>query len=75
MVELKNEPDLFVAQSGNCFGRKVSDQLVANDKLATVGRIQRAQDVQQRAFPGTRLANNRNYFSFPDLNVDPFEHM
>ena len=74
MVELENEPDMVVAESGEFLTRQGFDPLPIHGNAAAVGFIQCAQDMQQGAFPGSGRTHDTDDLPFTDGDIHPLQH-
>lgn len=74
VVELENEPDMFVAEGRNLPVVQEIDGLPVDRHLAFVWLIQGAQDMQECTFPGSGRAYNAGNFALGDIDVHSFQH-
>src|ERR1700731_3332596 len=70
MVALKNETDLFVAQSRALFRFQMMDGGLAEKIFAVPTVVVHANDVEERRFTRTRGAHHGNKLSFVDFETD-----
>jgi hypothetical protein len=74
VVGLKNEADLLVAYSGELRLGEVREFLSVQLDAAASGGVERAEDVEQRAFAGAGGANNREGIAALDNERDAAKH-
>ena len=63
-MKLPYVPDLTVAKFRGCLLRQSIQTNVREENLTGAGRIQRAQNMEQRRLSCATLANNRQHFTF-----------
>ena len=74
VVGLKNEADLLVAYSGELRLGEVREFLSVQLDAAASGGVERAEDVEQRAFAGAGGTNNREGIAALDNERDAAKH-
>lgn len=70
VMELENEADVAVAESGELAGRVAGDIFAVVEDFAAVGGVERAEDVEKGAFAGTAGAGDGDHFTVGDDEVD-----
>ena len=74
MVRLKNETDLLAANRGESLLGEVREFLAVQPDAAAGGGVERAEDVEQRAFAGAGGTNNREGIAALDNELDAAKH-
>ncbi|MBV6428065.1 MAG: hypothetical protein KIPDCIKN_02590 [Haliscomenobacter sp.] len=75
VMELENESDMFVPESGQPRCVQLGDRFPIDADLAFVRLVERAQDMQQGAFACPRFPDNGHNLRASDLNIDTFKHV
>src|SRR5262245_4000971 len=70
MIELKDHPELLVAQTFSLGGREIIDPMAEELDLAGRWRVKRSQKMQKRALARDTLADNCQKFTPPHFEVD-----
>src|SRR5262249_10701026 len=73
MVELKDESDVTVPESGQLGSSTFEDIFAVEEHLTTRGRIQGTEKMQQCALSGTRRTYDRDEVSASNFEIDVFE--
>ncbi len=73
-MELEHEADFPIAESGQIGVIQFVDLGSIDEKLATVGLVQSADDMQQSRFACARSPNDAHDFLLVDMQVDALEH-
>src|SRR5206468_7580568 len=74
MVKLVDEAERTVAHApAFAFGQR-SQRRPLDENLATAGRVESAEQVQQRALPRPRRADDGDTLALSDLQVDAQQH-
>src|SRR5690606_31699434 len=68
---LEHEADLAVARAGPLVVRQVLDVLAVEPVVAAGGRVEAAQDVEQRALARARRADDGRHLAARDLEPGP----
>ena len=74
VVELEDHAEVGVPQGVAGLGRKVVDPLPAVIDFALVGRVERAQQVQERALARAALPDDRQKLALADAQAHAPEH-
>lgn len=75
MVELENEADVPVAESGEAVGRVEGDVFAVVPDFAAIGSVERAEEMQKGAFPRAAGTDDGDDFFFFDRQVDAFQDL
>ena len=73
-MELEHEADVPIAEGHHLGIRQRADLGVADADGAAVDRVEAAHDVQERALPHSRGADDRDHLAAIERQVDAFEH-
>jgi hypothetical protein len=73
VIELKDHSELLVAEDVASARGEVVDAAATKVNFAGVGGVERAEQVQERAFAAAALANDGNESAFADLEIDALE--
>src|SRR5262245_61531177 len=74
MIELKDHPELLVAQSFSLGGRKIIDPMAEELDFAGRWRVERSQKVQKRALARAALADDGQKFTLAHFEVHAGQH-
>jgi hypothetical protein len=74
VIKLKNHPKVFIAQVIARPRSQVVDPLPLEVNFASIGSIQRPQEVQQRALAAAALPHDGNKTASAHRKIDPLEH-
>ena len=73
-MELEHKADFPIAESGQIGVVQFVDLGSIDEKLATVGLVQSADDMQQSRFARSRSPDDAHDFFLVDMQVDALEH-
>jgi N-methylhydantoinase A len=71
--ELKDEPDFVAAQARQFIVGEPAQPAAIDLDFSRCGRIEAANEIQQRGFPGTRWPHNGHHLASADRQIDVFE--
>ena len=74
-MELENEPDVPVPETGQCFAGKFIYPFAGQQNRAGIGFVERSQNMQQGGFPGTGGAYNGYDLSVGNRKINPSENL
>ncbi|MNW57054.1 hypothetical protein D3C74_348260 [compost metagenome] len=69
VVTLKNKTHTIVTVCVPVTVFEVLRRLSVNNQLSAIILIKSADDIQQRGFPRSALAQNRDKFTFPEIQI------
>src|SRR5262245_490634 len=75
MVELEDEAEGLVAQPVALLGGQVVDAVAFEKDGAVVGPIERADEVQERAFAGAGGADDAKELTVRDFEIEAAQHL
>src|SRR5262245_18838831 len=74
VIELKDHAELLVAEHVAAARSEIVDPLALEVNFAGVGRVERAEQMQQRAFAAAALTHDRLEPAFADRKIDSLKH-
>jgi len=75
VVELKDEPQLAVAELGQRDRVQIGVAAAVQPDIPAAGAIEGAEQVQQGAFPRARRPHHREHLAAVHVHVHPAEHL
>ena len=72
---MKNEADVAATKDRQCPTRKLRDVTVADDDLALIGRLQTADQIEQRCFSAAGCADDRDKFALRRRQIHACERL
>ena len=74
MVELEDEADGRVAKRGEGVGVELREVVASDDDFARIGPIQRAEEIEQRAFSTAARSGDGDGLAIGESKFSPGEH-
>ena len=74
-MKLKDKPDLLIANTGQFLFLSMFHRLTIDNQLASIIRVHRRENIQQRGFAATRSAHNGNELSFLNRERDVMQYL